>query len=316
MDGGSDGGASDDGGSDDGGSEPVISCATKYDCPEKQICLVEECVPASGNCTSSAQCPRGQVCAFTGKCIDGCEDGRDCRANELCHPNRDVCETCSVGNPCPSGEVCLNEQCVTAANCTSSSECAAQAPGTVCENGACLNCTSHSSCNVSPYNDGDTKRTVCATDGMCRATACEVAECESRGPQYFCNTLTGSCDLRECTTDGECLLPGTVCHPLTYRCEVPGNCQDDFLSSCQTGCQAQGRLCDELRCTCYQGADMQEPCVDDQDCAQGLYCMLGLCDEKCVLDGSGGFVGSRTGRTCDFVMCFFSETFFGMQLCQ
>lgn len=314
-DGGTDGG--DDGGTDggDGGSEPGGPCTTKYDCPDDHVCTNKKCVSAGGSCTSSEQCPRGEICDFTRKCVAGCEDVRDCPEGQLCHPNRYVCEVCSVGNPCPVGQVCQNEQCITPVTCSTHAQCDQQSPGTVCVDGQCTNCASHASCNVEPYNQGDPKRTVCATDGLCRAAVCKVEECEAKGEGYFCNSVTGTCDRRECVSDAECVQAGYVCDPLSFRCVVPNPCQGTDLTDCRSGCQAQGSFCDELRCVCYEGSEQYEPCVSDADCAQGLYCMLGLCDEVCEGSLLLGYRGSYTGNKCDTFFCEFSTVFFGFKMC-
>lgn len=318
-------GSNGDGGDGDGGDGPVVEpggpCNSKYDCPDNYTCLNNTCQEPRSNCNSSDQCPRGKICDFTRKCVDGCEDGRDCPAGELCHPNRFVCETCSTANPCPAGQVCNNSVCETPKTCSSSAQCNQQQPGTICEGGQCVNCRSHSVCDQDPYKYGSDKKAICATDGLCREPTCSDDQCvKDHGNLYFCNTTSGSCAKRECATDADCPSQAMACNPLTFRCEVLTGCDGADLNTCHNSCSSNGRLCDELRCTCYEGSGIGEACISDFECAPNLGCALGICMGVCEggINIGGVTIGatcSTTGKSCG-VAEFLMELMFGFAACE
>jgi MYXO-CTERM domain-containing protein len=93
-------------------------------CPANQICELGVCVdPCAGvtckgsvcvlgvcvqNCSCQA-CPKGQVCAATGACVDDGCDTMTCGAGQVC--TNGSCGDACAGAKCPGGADCHNGQC-------------------------------------------------------------------------------------------------------------------------------------------------------------------------------------------------------------
>ncbi len=333
ADAGSDAGT--DAGTDGGNPPPGGSCTTKYDCAAGQICGSDgKCANPPSQCTKDADCPRGKICNFSNQCEPGCSSQQDCDPPMLCHPQKFICDYCSLSNPCPQGQSCVassggtaldHPQCETAVTCTTTQDCATNAPGTVCKNGVCANCTAHADCNVAPYNANPGNQTnpnppICGPNGLCGAaqSSCTDQNCQSQlnNPDAYCDTSQNppNCGVYQCTKDAECTnsdgSPGT-CNLSTHTCATSssggdggtptGGCTGSALSQCQSQCSQPDPTtglpgsCNTATCTCAGASGgTGGMCTTDSDCPSTQTCSMGICTDKAVASGGGA---------CDTLTC-------------
>lgn len=299
-----------DAGGTDGGSDggTPTTCASKYDCPDGQICKLSthKCQPAASSnaCNSDVDCPRGRICNFSKQCEAGCVEPRDCPTPQLCHPQKFVCEVCSLTNPCPAGQNCTGGQCKTAVPCVgpSAQQCVnAGLDGTVCLGGFCSNCTGHGDCRVDPYkgstpNDGR----ICTTDGLCKKVTCTDANCkQSLGNLGYCDTATNQCATHGCLTNTDCSGSTPICDTVSYTC-VPDNASTCDEAACDADCATRvdpltgaAQTCNYAQCACG-GQGSGAGCATNADCASGEACGLGVCTPEAQ---------SASGGSCDATEC-------------
>ncbi|MBI2376093.1 MAG: PPC domain-containing protein [Deltaproteobacteria bacterium] len=201
-------------------------------------------------CTRTADCGDGRVCAADGTCIANAECGTDldCEprracdaATHACHPRPGFGDDCDATRPCPFGQFCstLLGLCLESSasrDCTRRSECPAQQ---ICDREA-TKCVVVNGCYGDDFCEaGEVCDLIAKT---CRAAATACVPCQR-----------GSCMTGSCLTDStECVLEGA-------------------RASCR-----EGERCDPLG-RCVQ-------CTRTADCGPGLYCnaALGRCESDVV----------------------------------
>ncbi|MBW2701971.1 MAG: hypothetical protein JRF33_14235 [Deltaproteobacteria bacterium] len=111
---------------------PRQGCTSSAECPAGQVCLNGSCTETSGeDCTSDDQCPEGYhcedgYCRPDGSLPDSCDDHPDCPPGYYCENHR--CYPCDEGSTIPACQD-PNNGCETDADCP---------PGFECKNGFCV----------------------------------------------------------------------------------------------------------------------------------------------------------------------------------
>ena len=82
---------------------PPPECIKDSDCPDGEICVDGECVPAP-ECIDDKDCPPGWSCK-NGVCVPECEKDKDCPPGQICKDG--VCVDASV-DPCEDKEFCYS----------------------------------------------------------------------------------------------------------------------------------------------------------------------------------------------------------------
>jgi len=243
-------------------------CETR-NCPGVgEVCIDEECHPASCVCTTDEDCPEAATCVNN---LCECPAGQACAAG-ACYP------TDCPSKVCPGyGEVCIDDECVES-SCVGV-ECN---DGESCAGGFCYpnDCT-----DVGCFGEGE----VCI-DGVCQRRACVDVECE---PGYVC--ANGWCYPEDCA-GVECSDYGEVCY--NDQCV-----QVDCVGvECPAGQRcARGECfpvndCDGVDCgpnqVCYEGQCIRTNCV-------GVVCPAGekCADGECIPQDCGT-TGCGDGEVC------------------
>lgn len=284
-------------------------CTTSADCPTGQVCnLANQCVVSDGTCTNDGECPAGQVCK-SDACVPGCGSDADCEAGKFCNEDS-VCLTgCRDNSECGSNQVCNEGSCdCTPGGCGEGKFCNL-------DNGDCETVTSCA--QVTCPNDQ-----VCNPVGLTCTARCTADSC---GAGQACNMATGVCEttncpgadptqcegtsrpiwdpLRcfcaECTTNNDCnTAAGEVC-------TAAGSC-----FACQTACDpGTPGTCQGTTPYCINECCVQ--CVGAADCPQGQLCLEGTCGTppNCTADPTvcpagttcqnGTCSANQGGQTCD-----------------
>lgn len=196
-----------------------------------------EVVMGPGFCSSSADCPHGQICLFN-HCITDtggssvCFSDRDCRWGEICvakrcmpnsiNPDDDVPPQCRTSIDCPSYMYCSfpnhvcklkSGRCVNATNCPLGYICNRT---NYCEKGSNY-CEKDSDC---PYGKECSGRRSCGCFPVCQMQG--ATKCENR-TVYRCLGRHGclkwsreeTCDMGERCVGGRCI-------PCNNKCDREG----------------------------------------------------------------------------------------------
>jgi Cys-rich repeat protein len=258
----------------------AVTCTTSAQCPSGQVCQGGTCVAAT--CTSSAQCPSGQVCQG-GTCVAAtCTSSAQCPSGQVCQGGTCVAAPCGAGLTNCTGQGCVNFQ-TDPHNCGG---CGVACPsGMTCQNGACVSATA---C--------PTGQTRCG--GVCVDTKSDVQNCGGCGlvcpPGFKC--INGICTMTSPCAKGLTLC-GKTCVDLTSD---PRNC-----GACGKRCPT-GMTCHNGTCVkkCDEGLVLcGDRCVDfakdpnncgacGKRCPAGMVCVKGECVKPCP-PGS-----QRCGNTC------------------
>lgn len=235
---------------------PTPECTTSADCPAGELCESDVCIPISDQCANDTDCDDCERCA-DGVCIAQCAPDEVCRANQCetvqCTADRDCgdCSRCQDGRcrwRCTVTEVCLSGaggRCCQPHGCPPGLDCGTVDDG--CEGQArCGSCTSPETCG------GGGTPNVC---GCTPITACPAG--------LTCGTLPDGCGSQ--LTCGVCANPTPICTA-------------NVCSPCTTDAQcARGEICAEGQCvagggTCEAGANVctapgfTAPCNGIPDC--------------------------------------------------
>ena len=261
----------------------------------------------AAECQSRADCTGGLVCKG-GQCV-GCQRDRECKADEICNPVKQICEyrpcfggQCQTHADCPLGQFCVQGLCrkpsgTTSDGCPGVTPCATTAdcpegfkcnPGTlVCEeNVGCYGdaaCPDGYYCNLATHGCEQSctqasASSVCPATYTCasgRCVECTVdADC---GAGLTCDATAGRCaGAATCFSDRDCVHP-LVCNKATGQCtDQPPLCVSD--ADCLKGevCQIRTGLCISAACL----PDALEPNDTEASAAAvqpGLYSNLTLC---------------------------------------
>ncbi len=185
--------------------------------------------PDSGlvTCSSNSECPNGYCDSAAMRCVTGVR--------------------CNTGAQCPPSYTCDGRGVCIPGGCSTNAECAAVAPGLVCD------ATSHR----------------CAPGGACTTDA----QCASTPATPVC--LGGSCQPRtnQCQFDYQCTGMGQAC--------VDGRCVVGCTSAASC---AAGQTCTNGRCAYPSSGTCSTPCPSGQVCASGVCLRTCANDAAC---GSG-----------------------------
>jgi len=172
-------------------------------------------------------------------------------------------QKCESNNDCEDGQQCTRlGDCVSDKKCLNDNDC--NVDGEICN--LDLNvCLPKGSCE----NDRDCKGDLRCVVNLC--VGCEVdSECQT---DKVC--VNGACVPPQNECDNIVCEPGTVCNPLTAKCEgVENSCTTS--EDCKFG----------LECVNNECAVMSKGCEEDSDCKKDLICRLGVCtgcksDQEC-----------------------------------
>lgn len=156
-----------------------VACVRDNDCPGSAVCRENVC---RATCTSSSECPSQAGRCVNGACVE-CVENSDCGGSKaVCF--HAVCVDCLTSQDCPNDSQCLRNQCKTP--CMSNTNGNGCPIGTVCDldRHFCVECLHDSQCGASEVCNTTTGKCVqCTTD----------ANCDVRGPNYHCNTVSGTC---------------------------------------------------------------------------------------------------------------------------
>ncbi|MBQ9818307.1 MAG: sel1 repeat family protein [Proteobacteria bacterium] len=211
-------------------SGKCIMCSTDADCRSGFTCSQNICQPknVSPSCTSSAQCGRGEICAF-GECSSFCSYKDDCGEGRICQRASSVDGICVRvhpekfsdvdAKPCLSSEdynsqsVCRTDK---TESCRSDEDCANRSQDRRCDvgGGECVECLSDADCHG--------ERPLCSADHQCEecvasANCAEGLKC-GRPPKRIGEMSDDRNHCLECVNDSEC-------SPEKPFCNLEGKCQ-------------------------------------------------------------------------------------------
>ncbi|MFH1808032.1 MAG: hypothetical protein ABIJ09_04765 [Pseudomonadota bacterium] len=286
--------------------DPPTVCAGPEDCPDNQLCngFTQVCFdPAPAGCNNATDCVGRQ----------GCESGCTCNAQHECVTG----VACTLGTElqdCGIGGICNQTTCIAQPGCTAQADC--DAYGLYCNTQNRI-CERTSQCTTS---------TDCASQApatFCNLTAnphrCEVPTCLNGG--VTCTPPD------ECSTQGRCVPPAgqscasnLECCPddvdnnqtcavgLSEYCDIPSG---QLSGACRQGCRddsdcniGAGESCNALhQCSTSSsgtGGD-GEPCQDQAECRANYFCgvFTRVCYEMCETEGT---VCPETGKTCTVII--------------
>ncbi|MBI2377149.1 MAG: hypothetical protein HYV07_24320 [Deltaproteobacteria bacterium] len=297
-------GGANDAGTGDGGTCSG-TCATRAECAADQVCKTGACCAPPPRCFTTEDCPasRPECNGADGRCFGGdvCTSDSDCLTKPGCSGGGCFCDppggagTCRVRpNECASDADCNDatklctlsatpRRCITAASCTSDTQCAPD--GLICDT-ASMRCKNGRPC---PTGTECTPTTQACVAGVCVPRSC-------LNDPTICNSTTEVCDAtghcvpnmsgNTCTADSNC-NSGYYCNTSTSRCAL----------GCRTNTDCPNGTCGAAhQCQYGQGAVCAEcdPALNGADCPAGSTCfdspILGpLCRESC---------GAISGTTC------------------
>jgi cysteine-rich repeat protein len=275
----------------------VVTCAK----PAYPACSTVSCVPATGQCASSAindgmpcdadgnVCTAGDTCSG-GTCkagaILGCSDGNACTV-DACDAKAGCTHVagsgpCSDGNGCTVGDQCAGGACTAGVptNCDD---------GNVCTNDACD--FASGKCYFAPIATGtscDADGSVCTTGDACKLGTCLAGSTLGCDDGNVCTTDT--CDAKTgcvhagnyapCNDGNICTGPdscsGGTCAP------PPLNCNDDNPCTKDT--------CDKIEGCVHTAVSNQTQCGPTGVCSSGG-CIPGKCGD--------GVLQLALGEQCD-----------------
>ena len=247
---------------------PAPECTTDADCARGQVCAGGTCI--TPDC-SMVQCPAGMVCdpATLDCVVSGCRTDSECGPGYACQRGQCVPSGCQVTG-CPAGTTCdpATGACVAPPSCRANSDCPA---GFACVNGGCRSCNNNT-CAVNGCPAGylcDLRTGKCNWTGGCRSNS----EC---GSGTVC--VDGQCVVQGCLATG--CPSGYACDPSTGQCVASG-CQ-------ATGCPSG------YTCNYSSGQCVPASCRSSAECAPGQVCQNGMC----VAAGCQVY-GCPSGYVCD-----------------
>lgn len=255
-------------------------CSCSPDC-EAFFASYEECAAACFGqipCESDADCPKGQICVWSGGCppCDCAPGDNDCMCPMCVPPAHGWCQpaSCSSAADCDDGNECTVDRCV----------------GGVCDHEYLLGC---GWCKYDKDGDG-------------YYDFCNPGDCDDNNPNVYpgakelCDGIDNDCDglvdedcgYIPCKSDADC-GPNMKCD------------KTECLSCCLDPSQPCIALC------CGKCVPIEKACQSDLDCPTGQYCELrfdpagsltGKCAPlppgACVRDADCGF-----GGKCEFGPC-------------
>ena len=230
-------------------------------------------------CTTTDQCPRGQVCS-AGYCqaavaVTGCKGDYECTPPNFC-----IMSTCRpLGN---AGEACIyNNDCLSGMIC-SGGACTVTTFGSPCKTDS--DCNAPNYCIMSYCRPLSGQGGVCAADQDCVAgLVCSYGICSSTSSGYACQS------------DNDCLRPNYCivgfCRPLS---DPGGPCQYNY--DCKVG-----MICSAGACLVTATGS---PCNHDNDCTPPNFCIVAQCRP---LSGVGGVCAQSidciSGLVCSSGYC-------------
>ena len=256
------------------------ACAIDTDCPVGLTCADHRCIPPCGGacaegfdcieercvqptCLSGDDCPPELP-----ECIEGvCEARIDPPPIDLCDPECLPTEWCLEGR-CGPRPACLDQPCP---------------QGLICAEDVCVDCTADGQCGAGQACQLSTMTCVPGRRGR-PCVPCGSMEEEwgsSCGVDFTCvDGATGCrprCELDDqCGTDEQCISEGCVAQNDELLCRG-GSCSQDV--QCESG------ECIHGYCTHTQRCGVDEDCVDDLRCVEGI-CRVEEAQVRCgSIDG-------------------------------
>jgi len=288
-------------------AEAGIACTSSNECPPGDICTTNgSCVP---KCTSSASCPKGTICKSdqciapmgdAGKPVE-CSTSADCKIGQTCNKEHN-CVACGAGD---DAGLCA---------CTTKSECA---KGQECYKGDCVTCGGTSGpCPCAASSD-------CSTGDVCVSGSCE--------PSTTVCKFSSQCAANEVCDDGKCVpsCGGTSGACATgFTCSSKNVCEPNPGTGCKTSadCKGSDPVCVAGTCApacttdsqcptgdyCDQGACVVDTrpkpnCMTNKDCLStdggpAQQCIAGYCEYTCKTDNDCELIDARIG-TCSGGIC-------------
>lgn len=286
-------------------------------CPGDLVCdpSTGQC---GGECTTSTDCPEGEICPASGACVPPCgNSGITCQGDLVCNLESGSCEEPCTAGSCGSGLVCnvdtgmCGEPCTTNAECSNGEVCDAdsgscQPPcteeGVECQNGSVCNstsgtcdppqpCTDDAQCIGSSFPSCNTETFTCTPDDCIPPGAsltCPGAVDSGCGSSAACQLggryVTTFAPASEENTDPNCNLNAVaICRPTTVWVEC--DCPPPPPPVCGDGVCSYG----------YEGIC---PFIGGDYCYGDGNDNLVNCPEDCSVCGDGYCTGPETSSTC------------------
>lgn len=249
------------------------SCAVEADCSAGHYCSGDKCLPKVGlgsSCTAASMCPSGLLCTDGVCCgVASCGEGSSCSAG----PKKGVCIKID-GATCMADSDCASNHCIDGVCCNRACDGQCEACDVPATKGTC------SLVVGAPHG----KRTACASDAtdVCKAKTCDGKN--STACDGFSSGATVQCKPASC--DGSKLVPKS-------SCDGAGSCVTPPIASC-------GRYsCDPASIAC------RTDCKTGSDCADGFFCISGVCSEgaRCTEDRSGSIGTDGVTLPCAPYLC-------------
>lgn len=296
----------------DSGTHTCVTCLKNSDCPAKNLCLAQACVPATV-CASDLACKAsGKLCdSDSGFCVD-CLLTADCDSGQTCLGGQCVVVSCGADKPCALGSFCAASGKCEPALC-SGPACGKNAslfackhdgggyiPGVSCsDSNTCTldNCVG-SSCVHLPISATCTDGSACTSGDTCVSGLC-------LGKPLSCDDKN-VCTLDTCSPGSGCIhtsIERLLCND-GNACTTGETCQKSVCTGGSSTCD-DGNSCTVDSCgpgaVCSSQA-VTGTCSDGDACTSGETCTSGVClggkpincsdGNACTDDACG------TGKTC------------------
>jgi hypothetical protein len=177
------------------------ACHTSADCPTGQSCVKTGnstiCqLPAEGDCSKTASCGVGFVCASDQRCRTACQSSTDCTSEQACLGG--IChDSCQVSADCPTGQSCVKTNNTTLCQLPAEADCSK----TLSCSGAFV-CAPDLRCRTACQS-----RTDCTTEQMCVSGVCAApadldphGQLPQKGPSLVAD---GGTDVRAADAGGQ-----------------------------------------------------------------------------------------------------------------
>ena len=267
--------------------EVTPGCPPGTPCDDGDGCTVDDQCTEDGSCLGTAldcdddnPCTEDSCDAEGGECkniplVTGCDDGDPCTTDDLCLDGQ--CEAgpglldCDDGNPCTDDSCQADIGCQHASNegpCDDGNVCT---EGDLCSAGACspgpnlCGCLSDDDCKAVDDDNlcnGSLYCDMTANPPACIIDVDTIVECNDPPPDkclaWSCKPETGKCittpaaEGESCDDDDDCTT-ADLC--------VAGSCEGSYIPACGVG----------------------EPCVNWDDCVNGLTCFDGMPGGYCTM---------------------------------
>ncbi len=270
------------------------ACSSDGDCPSGHSCLavtsaegksVQQCQPATGECTCSAAAEAAQLvtaCSVLSKDLDGKVIGT-CKGVRSCGP-----AGLSACSATPMAETCngLDDDCngqTDEGSCEDNNACTLD----VCDGKACSHAPTPGACNAD--NNACTVGDSCQ-DGVCKPGAFKTCDDGNPCTLDVCDPAKGCTQTNDdgvgCS-DGDACTTGDVCQA--------GACKGS-AKDCGAGSSCASAACDPSSGSCVTSPKADNlPCDDGSACTVGDACKGGSC--------SGGLVACDDGNGCTLDTC-------------